>query len=270
MFYFRRKRAPSICLIFAVLAFAGAGCRSVGFGPGTADAAVLAEPAKPAPVPLRVLAVGDSITQGGKRGRDEFTYRHPLQRLLRERGVDFDFVGGRRGGLHENAVWPEIAPGVAFDPDHEGYYGRKTAYVVGKVVESLPTMAEAANVVLVHLGTNDQNSDDPAAEVAAPLRQLVAALRAHNPGVAVFIGHLNFNDSKGANAIRPLVEALATELNTPESPVVTVHHYRGWHEKPRQPESDTFDWAHPNPQGQEKMARAWLAAMEPTLARLGW
>jgi lysophospholipase L1-like esterase len=223
-----------------------------------------------APEPLRILAVGDSITQGGKRGRDEFTYRYPLQRLLNDAGVGFDFVGTRKSGLHEDAVWPEVAPGLPFDLDHEGYYGRKTAYVSARVSEALPLLPAAPNVVLIHLGTNDQNSADPAAEVVAPLRNLIGALRAREPKVAVFLGHLNFNDSKGGNALRPLVEALADELSTADSPVVTVHHYRGWTEKPRLPDSDTFDWAHPNPKGQEKMARAWFAAMEPTIARLGW
>ena len=274
MFYFLHSRKWTISTGLVLLTLACGGCASWrpwsssgGVAAGTAEAVPVS---KPAPVPLRVLAVGDSITQGGKRGRDEFTYRYALQRLLHERGIAFDFVGGRRDGLHEDAVWPEIAPGVAFDLDHEGYYGRKTAYVSGKVVEVLPTLAQAPNVVLVHLGTNDQNSADPASEVVAPLRELVGALRDCNPDVAVFFGHLNFNDSKGANAIRPMVEALAAELSTERSPVVTVHHYRGWNEKPRLPDSDTFDWAHPNLQGQEKMARAWLAAMEPTLARFGW
>jgi lysophospholipase L1-like esterase len=233
-------------------------------------AATSTESAAAAPVPLRVLPVGDSITQGGKRDRAEHTYRLPLQRLLRERGVAFDFLGTRAVGLHEDAVWPEVLPGVAFDRDHAGYYGRKTAFVCAKVIEALPAMPVPPNVVLVHLGTNDQGSTDFPAEVVAPLRDLILALRRREPKVAVFLGHLNFNDSKGANALRPLVEDLANEMSTAESPVVTVHHYQGWQEKPRQPNSDTFDWAHPNPQGQEKMARAWLAALEPELQRLGW
>ena len=81
--------------------------------------------------------------------------------------------------------------------------------------------------------------------------------------VVVLLGHLNFNDSRGANSIRPLVESLARELDTPESPVHTVAHYQGWQEHPGQPDSDTFDWAHPNPQGQEKMASRWFLAMSP-------
>jgi len=34
---------------------------------------------------------------------------------------------------------------------------------------------------------------------------------------------------------------------------------------PDKPQSDTFDWAHPNPQGQMKMAKAWFNALTPFL-----
>ena len=60
---------------------------------------------------------------------------------------------------------------------------------------------------------------------------------------------------------------MAQRLNSPASPVVTVHHYQGWKENPEEAGTDTFDWAHPNPQGQRKMAQAWLAALKPLLAK---
>jgi len=130
------------------------------------------------PKPYRILCVGDSITQGGRTGREEYTYRLPLQRLLHDAHVKYDFVGSRNAGLDQGATWPDVAEGVPFDPDHEGYYGAKT-----------------------------------------------------------------------------------------ESPVVTVQHYKGWFEMPDKPQSDTYDWAHPNPQGQMKMAKAWLNAPTPFLQK---
>ena len=178
--------------------------------------------------PYRVLCVGDSITQGGRTGREE---------------------------------------GVMFDPDHEGYYGAKTKDALAKVMAAWNDQASPPDFVLIHLGTNDQGNTPHEETVQKPLREFVAFLRTKNPRVVVLLGHLNFNDSKGANSIRPLVEALASELNTPESPVATVHPYKGWFEMPDKPQSDTFDWAHPNPQGQMKMAKAWFEAMRPTLEK---
>lgn len=91
-------------------------------------------------------------------------------------------------------------------------------------------------------------------------------LRARNPHVVVLVGHLSFNIG-AALQIRPLVEAMANRLSTAGSPVVTVADYKGWIATPENPATDTFDWSHPNPQGQKKMATKWFAAMKPYLTR---
>ena len=72
--------------------------------------------------PMRVLCIGDSITQGGRKDRAELTYRLPLQQMLKAlRPVDF--IGTQRAGL-DGFPWP-----VTFDPDHESYYGETTEQV---------------------------------------------------------------------------------------------------------------------------------------------
>ena len=215
--------------------------------------------------PVRILCVGDSITQGGKEKRTEYTYRYPLQKMLRAEGVSFDFIGSQHAGLQPKATWPDIAPGIPFDPDHEGYYGHKTAEALRKVEAAWTAASPAPDIVLIHLGTNDQKNPPYVDTVQAPLREFIVFLRTKNPHVAVLLGHLNFNHSEGASAIRPLIESLATELNTVESPVRTVAHYKGWQENPKAPDPDTFDWAHPNVQGQQKMAANWFAAIKPLL-----
>jgi hypothetical protein len=218
--------------------------------------------------PVRILCVGDSITQGGRADRPEYTYRYPLQQKLHAAGISFDFIGSHHAGLQDKATWPDIAPGVPFDPDHEGYYGNKTADVIRKVEAAWTDTSPAPDIVLIHLGTNDQEDPDHAAAVEVPLRQFIGFLRTKSPRVVILLGHLNFNNSEGASAIRLLVQALADELNTATSPVATVAHYQGWNEKPEEPDSDTFDWAHPNPQGQEKMASRWFIAMQPSLTKI--
>jgi hypothetical protein len=49
--------------------------------------------------------------------------------------------------------------------------------------------------------------------------------------------------------------------------VQTVHHYRHWREKPDDMYTDTYDLAHPNLKGQEKMARNCFVAMQPYLKK---
>ena len=251
----------TLCTGFLPVAAATA---SIFFSLLTPRVGLSAPPASASPpAPVKILCIGDSITQGGRQGREEYTYRWPLFCKLRDAGISVDFIGSRQAGLDPGATWPKEYKGLAFDPDHEGYYGFKTAAVRDRLKATLPSL-EAPDVALIHLGTNDQNAPDLFEAVVKPLEDIIAQLRARNPKVAVYLGHLNFNGG-AAVTIRPLVEDLATRLDTPGSPVVAVHHYRGWKENPQDPATDTFDWAHPNPQGQGKMADAWLAAMQPRL-----
>ncbi|MBD2078276.1 G-D-S-L family lipolytic protein [Phormidium sp. FACHB-592] len=226
-----------------------------------------------APRPVHILPLGDSITQGGRTDREEYTYRLPLQRLLIEAGVPFVFIGSMRTGLQPEATWPAVAPGVQFDRHHEGHYGWKTAAVRDQLATWLPLYA-CPDIVLIHLGTNDQeaaNSTANAVEakalltqaIVAPLEDIIGILRTRNPKVLILVGHLNF-DSDTARQIRSLVESMASRLSTPASPIRTVPHYLGFRAAPG-PGSDTFDWAHPNPQGQQKMALAWFKAMKSYL-----
>ena len=216
--------------------------------------------------PLHILPLGDSITQGGRSGRDEFSYRLPLFQLLTDAGVSFDFVGAQRGGLNADFTWPDYK-GIPFDPDHEGHYGWKTAAVFDALPEWMPKWSAAPDIVLIHLGTNDMSSPDFARDIVAPLEGMIKLLREKNPRVVVLLGQLSFNGGS-ALEIRPLVEALAQRLDTPESPVRTVAHYEGWVENSDLPDADTFDWAHPNPQGQRKMAERWIEAMRPFVEAL--
>lgn len=214
--------------------------------------------------PLRIICIGDSITQGGNL-EGEYTYRLPLQTMLRERSVAFDFIGTRQEGLREGFCWPATG-GQPFDPDHEGYYGWKTAPVVEKLREHLPDLPPP-DVALVHLGTNDQQSEDFEISIGKPLAELIDLLRTRNPNVIVLLGHLNFLDGPAVQ-IRRVVEAVANTKDSPASPVRTVLHHIGWRADPNTPWSDTFDWVHPNSSGQQKMAAAWLHTLDPFLNAL--
>jgi lysophospholipase L1-like esterase len=214
--------------------------------------------------PIVIVPIGDSITQGGRADRAEYTYRYPLFWKLKEAGYDVDFVGSLKSGLQPDAKWPD-KNGVAFDPDHEGHYGWKTKAVRDNLAQWSASWAAPPDVALIHLGTNDQDTKDINADIVQPLRDMVTFLRSKNPRVAVLIGHLNFNGGRAVE-IRPLVDAMAQEVSTKDSPVMTVATYEGWVENPDMPGTDTFDWAHPNEQGQAKMADKWFAAMKPLLS----
>lgn len=215
--------------------------------------------------PIRILCIGDSITQGGKTDREEHTYRLPLQKLLHAAHISYDFIGSRNAGLHTDATWPDVAPGVPFDPDHEGYYGAKTAAVRDKLKSTLPAL-DTPDFALIHLGTNDQKLTTIQSAIIEPLTEIVAILRDKNPRVVILMGHLNLNGGVAAH-IQPEVSKLVTELHTQDSPVIEVKHYEHWEMIPTKPDADTYDWVHPNPQGQQKMAHNWFTALKPFLAK---
>lgn len=213
---------------------------------------------------IYILPLGDSITQGGKLNREEYTYRFPLFCMLKDAGINFDFIGSLKTGVQKEAKWPDYK-GEKFDLDHEGHYGWKTGRVRQYLQQWMKTWSAPPDIVLMHLGTNDKNATDYNQSIVLPIKDMVKMLRRMNPKVVVLVGHLNFNSESFFN-IREQVEKMAFEITTPESPVITVHHYQDWNENPNPIKTDTFDWVHPNPQGQQKMAEKWFNAMLPFIA----
>jgi lysophospholipase L1-like esterase len=215
---------------------------------------------------IHILPLGDSITQGGRNDRPEYTYRYPLYFMLKEAGYDVDFIGSMKQGINADAVWPD-KNGIPFDPDHEGHYGWKTVEVRDQLPEWIARYPVPPDIVLIDLGSNDEGAADYQTAIVQPLKDIVALLRKKNPDVTVLLGHFLSNGRK-ARSIRPLLEQVARETSTPASPVTTVLHYKGWYENPALPYTDTFDWAHPNPSGQQKMAANYFKAMRPYIDRL--
>ncbi len=199
-----------------------------------------------APV-VKILPIGDSITQGGHLGT-EYTYRLPLFELLQEVGVEPDYIGSRTTGLDPSFRWP-----AKFDPQHEGYYGQTTRDVVRQVEARLPALA-APDIALVHLGTNDSGWRS-GSDVIAPLKSLIAELREQNPRVVVLVALPAKPVRAGGWLMRWELWLMALGASTRASPVVTVDQSS---EALRQA---TFDGVHPSPEGQRQMAGHWLQAM---------
>ena len=201
--------------------------------------------------PVKIICIGDSITQGGNVNEQEYTFRLPLYRLLRQKGINVDFIGTRSHGLNENFHWPDD-----FDPDHEGFYGASTDEVRQQLSKDLPKLP-APDIAIIDLGSNDQGKEIGKA-VIAPLTDIVSQLRARNPDVKILIIQIpgvfkNFS-------MHFLVWRMALELSQPRSPLITIPLYIGWDTY-----GDTFEGAHPNIRGQDKIAAALISEMEPLL-----
>jgi len=220
---------------------------------------------EPSAKPLHILPLGDSITQGGRNDRPEYSYRYALFFMLKDANVNFDFVGSMTGGLHADAKWPDYG-NIPFDLHHEGHYGWPSLKVSGEFPKWAATYPVPPDMALINLGGNDMKAQDMDAAAAKPMRDIIALLRKMNPRVIVLIGDLQWN-SGPAGQINALYAQLAKELSTADSPVLTVAHYQGWRANPTDIYGDNFDGAHPNLKGQEKMARNYFNAMQPYLGK---
>jgi lysophospholipase L1-like esterase len=202
---------------------------------------------------VKILPIGDSITQGGHLGA-EYTYRLPLSELLQQEGVQPDYIGSRTTGLDPAFEWP-----VSFDAHHEGYYGQTTREVVRQVEAHLPALA-APDIALVHLGTNDSGWRS-GSDVVAPLKSLIGELRRQNPRVAVLVALPAKGVRDGGMVLRWELWLMALGASTRDSPVVTVD------QSSDAQTHATFDGVHPSPEGQRQMAGRWLQAMQAFLPK---
>lgn len=212
--------------------------------PALADQSVVEDPLAD---PVRVMPLGDSITQGGSIGG----YRLDLGTKLRAAGRTVDFVGSLSDG-------PSSMP----DRNHEGHPGWTIAQIDANVVNWLRTYTP--RTIMLHIGTNDMYGSDPA---GAPRRlsALVDKITAQAPSAEVFVSTIipiRFADSTVRNynaAIVPLLRAKAAAGKR----VHVVDMY------PAVPVSDLPDGIHPNAAGYSKMAAVWFNALSSVPGSIG-
>ncbi|RKX31994.1 MAG: hypothetical protein DRP71_12640, partial [Verrucomicrobia bacterium] len=102
----------------------------------------------------RIMPCGDSITYDNHSGDarpvgERISYRYPLWQLLTNAGADFEFVGGVYAGY-------DIIPDPQ-DAHNEGWPGWTDNQVAAAIYGWL--VANPADIVLLHIGTNAVNVD---------------------------------------------------------------------------------------------------------------
>ena len=198
--------------------------------------------------PVRLMAVGDSITAGA----DFFSnYRYPLWEKLFAAGYVVEFTGTQTSATR-------IGPLA-----HEGYGGKNTEYLAAAVPEKFRT--HPADIVLLHSGHNHTVEEKPVPGIIAATEKLIASFREVNPHVTVLLAQVipagKLPKYSYLPELNAALAALAARLDQPGQRVVPVDQATG------------FDWTtdtvadlvHPNAQGAEKMAQAWFAALQKIL-----
>jgi lysophospholipase L1-like esterase len=205
--------------------------------------------------PIRIMALGDSITAGPG------CWRAMLWHQLQTTGyTNIDFVGGVSDGGGCN-------PGYAYDFDHEGHGGFSATGIADN--NQLPPWLSAArpDIVLLHLGTNDMwGQFIPTAAKLAAFTKLVGQMRANNPSMKIIVAKIiPMSAASCSTCPADIVEfdaaipGWATGLSTTASPIIVVDQWTGFDAV-----GDTVDGVHPNNVGFQKMANRWY----PPLAQL--
>lgn len=208
-------------------------------------------------VAIRLLQLGDSITQGfgGQQ-----SYRYPLWKKLMDAGANVDLVGSNREASGGTPSWPDYN-GRSFDLDHEGHSG----WTAGQVANFLPSWLTGytLDIALIHLGTNDLGNNGGVDGALFGLTQVVERLRSANPNVHLYVAHI----IPVSSAWSPVASAAVSDLNDrlsswasglqmESSPIRLVDQHSGF-----SVDSDTYDGAHPNSIGEEKIAQRWFDAL---------
>ncbi|MHB1135091.1 MAG: SGNH/GDSL hydrolase family protein [Chloroflexota bacterium] len=270
---FRRARRPTLLAVVSLLllalplfAAAPVPAAELAFAaaPGQPGALFAQAPVVPAATcgpgsfPVRVMPIGDSITEGED---GHASYRYWLWHGLR--GAHYsgiDFVGSQFGPRTGQALYQD------FDQDHEGHGG----YRVDQILAGIQDWASAyqPHIALIHLGTNDLRQEQTVESTISELGRLIDALRAVNPSVVVLLAQIIPRFGPYGADIEPLnaqIPTLAAQKTTAQSPVVVVDQWTGFDENIDPPVGDTYDGVHPDESGEKKLAAKWQAALLPYL-----
>jgi len=186
---------------------------------------------------ITVLALGDSITEGGEHF---VCYRKFLPEMLKAKGMPYAFIGPKKDS----------------DSAHAGYSGKNTAYlasIIGDVYMQYP-----ADIVLLHSGHNSFSKDRPVAGILRSTDSIVRTILQINPDAIILIAQvITAGKLPKYDYIPELNASIADYVENSKyaDHLVLVDQAEGfdWH-------TDTiYDKVHPNAIGARKMAARWLA-----------
>lgn len=205
--------------------------------------------------PTRVMPVGDSITLGSGTviSEGDFVgYRRKLYVDLSAAGYAVDFVGSEDNGRGATT-------GEVFDTQHEGHGGIKAEEVALDIHNWL--VANPAEVVLLHIGTNDI-AGNPQDTSVNDIEAILNEIDRFDPNVTVvlarIVNQLNNNGQPRftVKQFNQNIQVLAEERVGRGDKVVVVDL-----ETALDYNVDLADDLHPNIQGYNKMADRWFSAL---------
>ncbi|MDX9856910.1 MAG: LamG-like jellyroll fold domain-containing protein [candidate division Zixibacteria bacterium] len=208
------------------------------------------------PAPVRIMPLGDSITDGAVGSSDDTGYRRSLYLQLTNAGYWVDFVGSQIGGIP-----------LDFDRDHEGHGGwhanQIRDYVYGWLVQN------PADIVLLHIGTNDiSHGDANPQEVAQILDEIDRYESTYGVSIKVILAAIISRDGgydPETADFNAGVLAIAQDRIAAGDDIAIVDMF----EALTYP-ADLADAVHPNDVGYGKMGNVWFTALDSVLGTSSW
>jgi len=212
----------------------------------------------------KIMALGDSITYGvgwdGGITPDAQGYRGYLSTML----PGYEFVGSQtNGSFYQN--------------HHEGHPGYP---IIGQeydggwrpgIYENIDAWLASSNpdIILLHIGTNDiaiqANNSTVYQEMLINLNTLLIRIHDVNPNIKIYLAKIiQVDQTKPGPSYAPDLTNFANQItlyNEGMSNLVTNSSWVTIVEMPTLEPADMYDFAHPNPSGYYKMAKAWYDAI---------
>lgn len=215
-------------------------------------------------VPIRIMPVGDSITEG------KYTtggYRRPLYQLLKANGYSATFVGKEDNGEPANDTG--FSTGME-NPNHEGYGSARIGMLLnGGTTEghtSLPMKTSLSNnkpdVVLILLGTNDIMGITSTDKIRDTMEILVNSIFEQIPNVTVLLASIPpIHKIEARNADVDAYNATLPGIVAKQQALRRRIKFVDIHSALTDPSDLSGDKVHPSAAGYNKMAALWYSAL---------
>jgi lysophospholipase L1-like esterase len=196
--------------------------------------------------PPTILAIGDSITHGGK---GFVCYRQILIPQLSQREIKVDFIGPKKD-----------------DTSAHARYGGKSTKDLLDISKDIYSQYPA-DIVLIHSGHNSFNKNKPIPGIIRDTKAIIDTMREINPDVTILLAQvIPAGKLPKYSYIPELNKQLATltlRLVKEGKKIILVNHADGFDWK-----TDTIaDKVHPNASGAKKMAAKWMESLLPLLEK---
>lgn len=220
---------------------------------------------EPSEKPLRILCLGDSITQSVNI---TYSYRYHLWKKMVDLDMHVDFIGSMKSCYPEiDTLSGDVYRGRRFDREHEGHWGWQADQILGMEKE-IPEGTGSGNliewlkgytpdIVLLHIGHNDAGLGEPPEETAEELKKIILLLQKDNPNVSILLAKVIPTDNPEWNnrlsSLNTAIQQVADDTKTAHLKIFIIDFSEDFNA-----ETDTFDGIHTNKKGAEKMARKWI------------